>query len=629
MDVAAFQLGSFLVDPGTDRLVDLPSGSRISLEPKTMAVLLCLAEVPGRVVSSEELIHQVWADRPMGENPVYKAIAKLRRAFEDDRGEPQYIGTVPRKGYRLLVAPARPDPTTDRLIHAAPARTAGGGSWLSTWPKPAFTGLVTVFLAIGLPGFIADSGSRPVSVLSSADERGSESAGLSLEARQVYQLAKSELRERRPGFAPRLRSYATQLIALAPDFAEGHALRSVACSFEAAFSDFYSVKQDEPVETERTRDMTCAGESADQALQRDPQLALASAAAGFAALNEACLCTTGCNPLGALDAARSSLQRAIRLDPTMPEARTWLLLVDKARGDFGGAERQAEAALALDPLNPVTAFNVNEFLMDRGDYALVRKRLLPLARPGAPPYVYLQLAFNAVAVSDGADAQRWIRQLLAEDNSRDSHIAAAFILVRLGDVAQARRLAGPVGGGDWLDQGETLWRALSVYQALDGPQGAARYLASQRAVRSARSPGPNADDRDWQAFQGWALVMTGDAAGAKPYLERAFGASGPPRLLVGDIVREADGADALAWTYARLGKLQRSREVADATLVALDRIAGEGYGRYWPFVRVRALTLELAGRPSEAQAVLLSLPADQRPSSREGDPRWSIQTGHS
>ncbi len=103
MSPADFRLGDFVVRPAADRLTR--GALRIDLEPKTMAVLLALAARPGDVVSSDELIHEIWHDRPMGENPVYKAVAKLRRALDDETGESRYIETIARKGYRLLVKP--------------------------------------------------------------------------------------------------------------------------------------------------------------------------------------------------------------------------------------------------------------------------------------------------------------------------------------------------------------------------------------------------------------------------------------------------------------------------------------------------------------------------------------------
>lgn len=101
-----FRLGEFIVQPQADRLLTVHGARRVDLEPKAMAVLLALAEQSGCVVSSEELVHLVWHDRPLGDNPVYKVVAKLRRALGDEADQPKYIETIPRKGYRLLVAPA-------------------------------------------------------------------------------------------------------------------------------------------------------------------------------------------------------------------------------------------------------------------------------------------------------------------------------------------------------------------------------------------------------------------------------------------------------------------------------------------------------------------------------------------
>ncbi|MDX1385587.1 MAG: transcriptional regulator, partial [Thermoanaerobaculia bacterium] len=103
MKTGCFRLGDYRVDP--DRLA-IAHGSEIAtVEPKTMAVLVALAERAGEVVSADELIEQVWEGRALGDNPVYGAVAKLRRALGDDAREARFIETVPRRGYRLAVAP--------------------------------------------------------------------------------------------------------------------------------------------------------------------------------------------------------------------------------------------------------------------------------------------------------------------------------------------------------------------------------------------------------------------------------------------------------------------------------------------------------------------------------------------
>ena len=73
-----------------------------ALEPLTMDVLLLLIEHAGEVVSTETIIASVWRGHVVADNPVYKHIAKLRNAFEDDTRNPTYIQTVSKRGYRLI-----------------------------------------------------------------------------------------------------------------------------------------------------------------------------------------------------------------------------------------------------------------------------------------------------------------------------------------------------------------------------------------------------------------------------------------------------------------------------------------------------------------------------------------------
>lgn len=121
-----FRLGGWLVEAKLNRLSR--AGETVQLEPKSMDVLVYLCERPGEVISADEIIEAVWHGRPMGDNPVYKSIAKLRRALGDDAGEPRYIATVSKKGYRLLadVEPvsASETRTRERRRKASPLRRA-------------------------------------------------------------------------------------------------------------------------------------------------------------------------------------------------------------------------------------------------------------------------------------------------------------------------------------------------------------------------------------------------------------------------------------------------------------------------------------------------------------------------
>lgn len=102
-----FRVGAMLVQP--DRLVVSIDGRDIDLEPRMMEVLVALAEHAGEVVSSEQLLIEVWRGTFYGDNPVHKAIAYLRKIFGDDLKSPRYIETIRKRGYRLIANVSYPD----------------------------------------------------------------------------------------------------------------------------------------------------------------------------------------------------------------------------------------------------------------------------------------------------------------------------------------------------------------------------------------------------------------------------------------------------------------------------------------------------------------------------------------
>lgn len=102
-----FQLGEFDVNPKALRIEK--SERSVKVEFKVMQVLLVLADNAGDVVSRRTLESTVWSGRVVTEDAVTNAVAKLRRAFEDNARSPSYIETVPKLGYRLLQTPQPPE----------------------------------------------------------------------------------------------------------------------------------------------------------------------------------------------------------------------------------------------------------------------------------------------------------------------------------------------------------------------------------------------------------------------------------------------------------------------------------------------------------------------------------------
>lgn len=701
-----FRLGDFVVQPATDRLTrgDL----RVELEPKTMAVLLALAARPGDVVSSDELIRDIWHDRAMGDNPVYKSVAKLRRALDDEADEPRYIETIPRKGYRLLVKPqslAAPQPDSFprwRLASlgfgAAVALLLIAGSYWAfrsdagpemnsaasgVVPQVYFPGLesdVPEVVAINkvirdrlghIPGLAISE--RPVdaplatfrlSGLARADgsrlrvhlqldgERGSDlwSSDLSLQADESYRVAeqvaaavqeaasisrsdklpaslpfatlqaylqaRTELRERRPGFRQRLMDASADVVRAEPGFAPGQAIRADACLFAATFGS----------ETEKPHNLQCARDAVARALAIDPELAEAHAAAGLLALAEAHNCFDGCPGSQWHAAAQRDLERAVRLDPTLLEARVWLGNTYDEMGDLTRAAEQREAAVALDPLSPVANLHMNNVLLARGERDLVRNRLLRMAQvPGMPPYLYEQLAEVFIADRRFAEARVWARHVSADTDDERSQLVAATLLARCGQLAEARALYGRVSWNPPLDDEDKIYYAVKLHQAMGGSAAVRDFIEGQldRAL-AGETPGPATDHRLGQAI-GWALVMSDQPTRARPWLEDSVGKIDVQHNGIYTFQSTVEVLEALAWVTEQGGDPARASEFAQSALEQLSVVATAGMDQDVGYALSHALALALAGQREPALAELdraIRLGWSE-PVFIRADPRWA------
>jgi TolB-like protein/DNA-binding winged helix-turn-helix (wHTH) protein len=120
------KVGDWMVEPDLNQLS--AQGKAVRIEPKAMAVLLCLANHAGRVVSREALLAEVWPGVVVGDDSLTQVIIKLRKVLGDDPGRPTYIQTVTKRGYLLLAPVAQsagaaspPIPRTGRLRWTAVA----------------------------------------------------------------------------------------------------------------------------------------------------------------------------------------------------------------------------------------------------------------------------------------------------------------------------------------------------------------------------------------------------------------------------------------------------------------------------------------------------------------------------
>lgn len=196
------RIGEWTVDTtdGTMR-----SSSRVErLEPRVIAVLLALAEEPGVVVPQDVLMRRVWGGTHVVAGALARTISLLRRALGDDRREPRYIETVPKRGYRLVA-------TVESLATAPPPAARP----TVLWPLVRHVALAAAVLVVALIAPFPDTGTSKTRPLDDA-----------IESRFTNQT--------RAGNENALDHY-LQAIALAPASADAHAGLATAYAFRANY----------------------------------------------------------------------------------------------------------------------------------------------------------------------------------------------------------------------------------------------------------------------------------------------------------------------------------------------------------------------------------------------------------
>ena len=98
------RFGVFEIDAESGEL--RKRGLRLRLRDQPLRLLLALAENAGRVVTREQLRHQLWPDGTFVDfdRAINKAVSELRGALGDDPSSPRFIETLSKRGYRFLAA---------------------------------------------------------------------------------------------------------------------------------------------------------------------------------------------------------------------------------------------------------------------------------------------------------------------------------------------------------------------------------------------------------------------------------------------------------------------------------------------------------------------------------------------
>ena len=379
-----YRFGPFELD-ATERVLE-KSGEEVTLQDLPFRLLAVLVERAPALVSRDELRQALW---PPGTHldldaSLNTAVARVRDALGDEPGQPRFVATVPRRGYKLIVP-----------VERVEARSPPNRRWLAA----ATLALIAIGLAVWL-GLRSSRVPEPSAGLPAAESAHGRDA-----AREHLLIARHHVERRsRDGLEKAIASFQS---ALAVEPTSSEAYSGLAASYALlGIYDFWRPRESfGPAETMARR-----------ALELDPASGEAHMARGLVAAVAH----------WDWDGAGRETERAVELAPDSPEVWAWRGAFLAACGRHDQAITSTEQALALDPTSPAinTMLAWRLFQARRGDDAITQAhRAIELA----PDYydawdnlkwIQLTLGHEAPAV------EAWIRadQLDFKDGDGVAHL---------------------------------------------------------------------------------------------------------------------------------------------------------------------------------------------------------------
>lgn len=99
---------------------------RLDINARYFDALVLLVREHGRLVEKDRFFEEVWDDVVVSDSALTQCIKEIRRQLGDDAGNPRFIQTVPRHGYRFIAEVSTHDRSA--VVHAPDAATDVAGA---------------------------------------------------------------------------------------------------------------------------------------------------------------------------------------------------------------------------------------------------------------------------------------------------------------------------------------------------------------------------------------------------------------------------------------------------------------------------------------------------------------------
>ena len=93
------------------------NGDRVPLAPKAFDLLAYLVKHAGQLVTQDQILEALWSETYVNPEVLRKYILEIRRALGDRPDNPEFIETVPKRGYRFI-APVLEESAAEPLVAA-------------------------------------------------------------------------------------------------------------------------------------------------------------------------------------------------------------------------------------------------------------------------------------------------------------------------------------------------------------------------------------------------------------------------------------------------------------------------------------------------------------------------------